>query len=65
MKNTTQRQVADLLDFLIKDAERHGSTEIRMTVARARTILADLETPTPATLKTPGFFKRLDAIHAI
>ena len=64
MKNTTQ-QVADLLGFLIKDAERHGLTEIRISVARARTILADLETPTPKTLRMPRFFDRLDEIHAL
>lgn len=60
----TSKELADLLKFEIRNAERHGLKEIRISVSRARTLLADIDTPTPAKLKTPGFFHRLDKIHA-
>jgi hypothetical protein len=61
MTNQTQ-QLHDLLSFLIREANAHGLPEIRISLPRARTMLADLKvTPAkPAQEKTPAYYKKLD-----
>lgn len=35
-------KITHLLEFLIKEAEKHGLTEIKISVARAKTIIKDI-----------------------
>jgi hypothetical protein len=58
----TNKQIHDLFSFLIREADIHNLPEIKISVARARTILADLkvETAKPTLQKTPAFHKKLD-----
>jgi len=62
--NTTQ--IHDLLSFLVRQAEMHNMPEIRITTARARTILADMKASKPAPVKAePSHFRKLDKAFGI
>lgn len=66
-KNRNLQILADLLAFELRNADRHNLPEVRITKARARTILEDLRaelSTTKAPSREPKFFNRLDTIHA-
>jgi hypothetical protein len=63
MSNT---QLHNLLSFLVRQADAHGLSEIRISTARARTILADLKPSKPAPAKAePSYFRKLDKAFGI
>lgn len=63
MSNT---QLHDLLSFLVRQADAQGMSEIRITTARARTMLADLKpSKTAAPKAQPSYFRRLDKAFGI
>jgi hypothetical protein len=69
IKSILFHSLEPLLYVCIKQAERHGLDEIRISTTRAREIHRDiviarkaLEKPAPAP-KVPSFHRRLDAIH--
>jgi hypothetical protein len=62
----TNTQIYDLLSFLVRQAEAHDLSEIRITTARARTILADMKASSPAPVKAePSHFQKLDKAFGI
>lgn len=64
MTQRTLDEIASLLGYLIKDAERHGLQEIRITVPRARKIIHEIaacKKPRVAP-RDPKFFRHLDNI---
>jgi hypothetical protein len=69
IKSILFSSIEPLLNVCIKQAERHGLSEIRISLPRAREIHREiviarkaLEKPAP---KAPSFHARLDAIHNI
>ena len=64
IKSTLFHSIEPLLNVCIKQAERHGLSEIRISTARAREIHREiiiarksLEKPAP---KDPAYFRHLD-----
>jgi hypothetical protein len=69
IKSILFNSLEPLLYVCLKQADRHGLSEIRISTARVREIHREiviarksLEKPTP---KVPSFHSRLDAIHNI
>ena len=66
--NNTITNIEGVISFGIKQAERHGLEEVRITVPRARQMLIDLRNAKKEYTKpkntTPRFFSHLDEIHA-
>jgi hypothetical protein len=65
MINRNLQILGDLLAFELRNAERHGLSEIRITAARARTILSDIRSitekaPAPKNRREPAYFNHLD-----